>query len=338
MTLATAFILTQMGDNLGLVPAAGIRHNFGGQNAILPTQPPIPTMKLPCYSISLGLFAVAASATADTFTFATRGAGATDNVQTVWIASDAADTLPTAENHRLNDWGIIHKPDSGVEQRILAQFDLASLKLVAAGYSSATVTGVRFVGVKQWGGWCSISLFEAGAFTPATTTWNSAAALQGAYRGDLGGEGTGNWTWDSANTGTEPWVAPMRDLVATVQTVLGGSGSLANFLMRVNTGNEWSNMSGWGSPALIVDVDFGTPLDADNDTLLDSWELAYFPSIETWGEGDDPDADGSTNGQEQDRGTLPNNPDCDGDGLVDGVETNTGTWISSSDTGTDPLV
>ena len=280
---------------------------------------------------------LAASAAAETYTFASRGAGPADNVQSVWISSDNPDTIPAPDNHRLNDWGIIHKPASGVEHRFLAQFNLASLEQIATGYASATVTRVRFVGGKQWGGWCSISLFEAGGFTPATTTWNSATGLQGAYRGDLGGDGNGNWTWDSANLGTQPWETPMRDLVASVQSVLNGSGSLANFLMRVNTGNEWSNMTGWGSPSLIVDVDFGTPLDADNDTLLDSWELTHFPSIATWGAADDPDADGSTNGQEEDRNTLPTNPDCDADGLLDGVESNTGAWISAANTGTDPL-
>lgn len=285
----------------------------------------------------IGVLALTATATANTFTFATRGAGPTDNLQTVWISSDAADTLPDGANHRLNDWAVIHKPTGGAEHQFLSQFNLAALKQAAAGYSSTTVTRVRLVGAKQWGGWCSISLFEAGAFTPATTTWNTAAALQGSYRGDLGGDGNGNWTWDSANPGTQPWETPMRDLVTTVQTVLSGSGSLANFLMRVNNGNEWSNMTGWGSPSLIVDVDFGTPLDTDGDGLLDTWELAYFPSIETWGGADDPDADGSTNLAEQTRTTLPNDSDTDHDGLLDGAETNTDTWVSSSNTGTDPL-
>ncbi|MBN8456880.1 MAG: autotransporter-associated beta strand repeat-containing protein [Verrucomicrobia bacterium] len=77
--------------------------------------------------------------------------------------------------------------------------------------------------------------------------------------------------------------------------------------------------------------------DTDFDGMDDTWESQYGLIVGTNDGAGDLDSDGSTNLQEYQRITLPNNPDTDGDGLTDGVETNTGTWVSASNTGTNPL-
>ena len=77
--------------------------------------------------------------------------------------------------------------------------------------------------------------------------------------------------------------------------------------------------------------------DTDFDGMDDTWETQYGLIVGTNDGAGDLDSDGSTNLDEYQRTTLPNNSDTDGDGLLDGVETNTGTWVSASDTGTNPL-
>ncbi|MFT6242284.1 MAG: hypothetical protein ACJAQT_004387 [Akkermansiaceae bacterium] len=85
------------------------------------------------------------------------------------------------------------------------------------------------------------------------------------------------------------------------------------------------------------------PADADNDGLLDSWEVAFGLSPSDDGSVDpdngpdgDPDMDGLTNLEEFNAGLEPDNDDYDMDSLLDGVETNTGTYLDATDTGTDP--
>lgn len=82
---------------------------------------------------------------------------------------------------------------------------------------------------------------------------------------------------------------------------------------------------------------FEVPLDSDNDGLLDSWEITHFGNL-TQGADDDPDGDGSSNLQEQDAGTDPNNPDTDADGLSDGDEATEGTDPLNPDTDGDGLL
>lgn len=104
----------------------------------------------------------------------------------------------------------------------------------------------------------------------------------------------------------------------------------------------------------IVDVSE----DSDSDGLEDGWERHWFrdllalPTEDPDGDGltnleeqqrhtspvvSDTDGDGANDAAEVTRGTDPRKPDSDGDGLRDGVETGTGVFVSANDTGTDPL-
>ncbi len=159
------------------------------------------------------------------------------------------------------------------------------------------------------------------------------------------------------------------------------------------TGVDWAPAAGLaGDPGAVISVGvdqlqvilddagngmvgtIGIPLDADNDTLLDTWEQARAGNLTdldgtAWdgngatpgpgagtgdfdGDGrsdsqefddgtdptnDDSDDDGSSDGDEATLGTDPRDSDSDDDGLLDGVETNTGTFVDANDTGTDPL-
>ncbi len=62
--------------------------------------------------------------------------------------------------------------------------------------------------------------------------------------------------------------------------------------------------------------------DSDGDGLDDTWELLYFPDLETASGAGNNDADALTNAQEQAAGTDPTDPDSDGDGLSDSDEVN----------------
>lgn len=86
--------------------------------------------------------------------------------------------------------------------------------------------------------------------------------------------------------------------------------------------------------------------DDDGDGLPNSWEDAKLgPGAKDddgtvnpdFGAAGDPDMDSSTNIDEFNNGTEPNDDDTDDDGLLDGYETNTDVYNSATDTGTDPL-
>ena len=159
------------------------------------------------------------------------------------------------------------------------------------------------------------------------------------------------------------------------------------------TGVDWAPAAGLaGDPGAVISVGvdqlqvilddagngmagtIGIPLDADNDTLLDTWEQARAGNLTdldgtAWdgngatpgpgagtgdfdGDGrsdsqefddgtdptdDDSDDDGSSDGDEATLGTDPRDSDSDGDGLLDGAETGTGVFVDANNTGTDPL-
>jgi hypothetical protein len=68
-----------------------------------------------------------------------------------------------------------------------------------------------------------------------------------------------------------------------------------------------------------VDGD-GEDDDSDGDGLPDAWEIYFFGTIDLYDATDDPDNDGSDNGDEHQNGTDPTNDDTDGDGEADGTD------------------
>jgi len=104
--------------------------------------------------------------------------------------------------------------------------------------------------------------------------------------------------------------------------------------------NEKGDFAGAGfsvSDYHLLETSYVPSGDSDNDDLPDAWEEQFFDNL---GQGpeDDPDNDGSTNMDEFELGTIPNDPDTDDDGLNDGVEDGSGTFVNSMMTGTDPKI
>ncbi len=89
------------------------------------------------------------------------------------------------------------------------------------------------------------------------------------------------------------------------------------FGTAVSMGSVTNDFEGEARPQNgLSDIGCDEFLDANNDGLVDAWELKH-------GETDpiaDDDLDGLTNLEEQNNGTDPNNPDTDGDGMPDGWE------------------
>jgi autotransporter-associated beta strand protein len=217
-----------------------------------------------------------------TFVLQTRGPGPAGNVQSVWTTNGVSE-LPTAGNNRLNAWGII-----GANDRVLMSFDLSAIS-AAAGGSDVVVRNARVEAVRSsWAtGWASTSLHTAVPFDPLNTTWNSSVAVQENYIGDIGGPGAFTMTWDSRFAGTDPWNSDFDNLVPDVQGDLDNNRT-ADYLLRVNPGNEWSAVLGVDTLRLVVDVEYVSP--------FRTW-MEEYPSIPLGlrGPGDDPDGDGVLN-------------------------------------------
>lgn len=84
--------------------------------------------------------------------------------------------------------------------------------------------------------------------------------------------------------------------------------------------NEQEETAG-SNPSVAI----STPTDTDGDSLIDTFEVNYFTTLNTQNSSDDSDSDGSTNGEEQIAGSNPallaSTPtDTDGDGIVDTLE------------------
>ncbi len=182
-----------------------------------------------------------------------------------------------------------------------------------------------------------------------------------------------SWGNKTPTTGTDVWVdiwfgtnpASLTKVVAaglnTTTTTVSASTS-ATYYWRIDS---YLNGTPTGTPSAGTQFRFFVT-DTDSDGLPDSYELVNTtpPSNIALNPGDDLDADGLTNIQEFQRGTLPRNPDTDGDGLNDGpelagvgsrpatdplkadtdgdglndgAESNTGTWVNATNTGTNPI-
>ncbi|MDF1713649.1 MAG: lamin tail domain-containing protein, partial [Akkermansiaceae bacterium] len=76
--------------------------------------------------------------------------------------------------------------------------------------------------------------------------------------------------------------------------------------------------------------------DGDGDGMPDEWEDSNGLNKDLDDAEGDADADGSSNLEEYQAETDPQDPDSDDDGLEDGVESGSGVWAGPSDTGTDP--
>lgn len=101
--------------------------------------------------------------------------------------------------------------------------------------------------------------------------------------------------------------------------------------LEANTGSQFVNAYQLRDRGIVSDT--------DGDGMPDDFEIANMPPLDpNVPDADaDPDADGSPNLEEYQRGTGVNDPDSDDDGLLDGAESGSGIFGGPDDPGTDPL-
>jgi len=189
-------------------------------------------------------------AAAATYVFQTRGASPAGNVQTTWITNGVPD-LPTGPsgNHRLNDWGV-----ADANNRILMSFDLSQIKTDAGGQNIMVNYVMIEILRSSWtNGWASNSLWTTSAFDPAAATWANSSEIGQNYIGDIGGANAFTMVWDSRTPGPNAWDSSFDDLVPDVQGDLDANRT-ADYVLRVDVGNEWSTTIGADNFKLTVDV------------------------------------------------------------------------------------
>ncbi|NIS15226.1 MAG: hypothetical protein GWN14_01250, partial [candidate division Zixibacteria bacterium] len=130
-------------------------------------------------------------------------------------------------------------------------------------------------------------------------------------------------------------------------TNVGGSDyHLLSYSPCIDTGDpnsDYSNEPNNGGDRINMGAYGNTPeaalasADSDDDNLPDTWELLYWPSIDSNDANDDPDTDNLTNLQEYHIGLDPNDSDTDDDGLWDGWELDNGLNPNNSDTDGDGI-
>lgn len=153
---------------------------------------------------------------------------------------------------------------------------------------------------------------------------------------------------DAANDTLEVWINPadtssVAALGAPHITRTDPDLSFDTLRIRGGKGDAAVTAESWTFDAVTAGDDLADVVasDSDGDGMLDAWETAngLTVGVNDANEGvTNRDNDGSSNLQEYQRSTDPNDQDSDDDGLKDGAETDTGTYLSATDTGTDPLL
>jgi hypothetical protein len=181
------------------------------------------------------------------------------------------------------------------------------------------------------------------------------------------------WTNRVPTTGSDVWVDVWfgTNPAALSQVVSAGQNLASHTVNAPGAGTFYWRVDSYldgaptGSPVMGTVFSF-VVFDSDLDGLPDTFELAYTSpqSATAMLPGGDDDADGLSNLQEFQRGTVPDdadtdndslndgpetvgagarpatNPllaDTDGDGVNDGAETNTGIWVGTTNRGTNPV-
>lgn len=153
---------------------------------------------------------------------------------------------------------------------------------------------------------------------------------------------------DAATDTLDVWINPadtssVAALGAPQITRTDADLSFDTLRLRGGEGDAGVTTEGWTFDAVTAGDDLADVVasDSDGDGMLDAWEAAngLIVGVNDANEGvTNRDNDGSSNLQEYQRSTDPNDPDSDDDGLKDGAESDTGTYLSATDTGTDPLL
>ncbi len=114
----------------------------------------------------------------------------------------------------------------------------------------------------------------------------------------------------------------------------GGNYHLLSYSPCIDTGDPNSDYSDEPNDPNNTCINMGaygdTPeaalacADSESDGLPDTWELLYWPSVDTNDANDDPDADNLNNLQEYHIGLDPNDSDSDNDGIPDDWEIDNG--------------